>query len=77
MPIYEFKCSGCGKVFEGLFKSSSDIGAAACPACKSKDVKKLMSTFAPSMGGSKDFACNTPSACPSSGCCGGSCANVG
>ena len=46
MPLFEFVCSRCGKVFEELVRSASSIAGVACPACASEEVKKKMSTFA-------------------------------
>jgi putative FmdB family regulatory protein len=41
MPIYEYKCRQCGHRFEYLVLSSTP--AAACPACKKKDLEQLIS----------------------------------
>jgi putative FmdB family regulatory protein len=45
MPIYEFRCQGCGKRFERLV-----LGGAtpACPACAGLQLEKLVSSPAPS-----------------------------
>jgi len=45
MPIFEFKCCGCGKEFERLIFGSDDQ-APACPECGSSDTNKLLSVFA-------------------------------
>lgn len=45
MPIYEFKCSQCGKIFETLCVSKEDERTVKCPNCGSKDVKKEFSSF--------------------------------
>ena len=40
MPIYEYKCRGCGHTFEELVK----IGQTPdCPACQGADLEKLVS----------------------------------
>jgi putative FmdB family regulatory protein len=44
MPIYEYECLGCGEQFEYLVLPTS--AAAACPSCKSKKLKQLLSMFA-------------------------------
>jgi putative FmdB family regulatory protein len=44
MPLYDFRCRGCGHEFEMLVRAGDD--AAACPACKGGDVERLLSTFA-------------------------------
>ncbi|MGM0418793.1 MAG: FmdB family zinc ribbon protein [Thermodesulfobacteriota bacterium] len=44
MPIFEYKCKKCGKIFEEIVLSSNeDIN---CPECKTSDVKKLISAGA-------------------------------
>jgi putative FmdB family regulatory protein len=44
MPIYEFKCGKCGKEFETLVLRPGDE-ATSCPACGSKETKKILSAF--------------------------------
>jgi putative FmdB family regulatory protein len=51
MPIYEYSCKPCGKVFEELIIRSSDEDEVACPACKSRKVSRLMSRPAASRSG--------------------------
>lgn len=46
MPIYEYRCERCQNEFESFVWSSRDEEAVECPRCGSKDVKKLMSSFA-------------------------------
>lgn len=45
MPIYEYKCKGCGKEFEAIV-FSSDETCPCCPDCDCQDVDKLMSSGA-------------------------------
>jgi len=44
MPLYEYKCTTCGRRFETLVFSSSSP-APACPACDGRDVEKQFSSF--------------------------------
>ena len=44
MPIYEYQCSGCGKVFE-IFQKISEKPLTECKECKGK-LNKLMSNCA-------------------------------
>jgi putative FmdB family regulatory protein len=44
MPIYEYRCKGCGQVFEYLVLSSS--ADAKCPACDSVQLERLVSACA-------------------------------
>ena len=50
MPIYEFKCNECGKKFSKIVMKKDDL--IECPKCKSKNVKKLMSSFSASTSSS-------------------------
>ena len=51
MPLYEYKCLGCGNHFELLIlKASQTI---ACPSCSSASVERLLSAFAVSSDGSR------------------------
>lgn len=69
MPIYEYQCKKCRREFEELvFGSEENV---ACPGCRSKGVKRLMSAAA--------FKCNgsfvsTASSGGCSGCSSHSCA---
>ncbi|MCL5405564.1 MAG: zinc ribbon domain-containing protein, partial [Deltaproteobacteria bacterium] len=45
MPIHEFKCKKCGKVFESLCLSSGDKDKVVCPSCGHSEVEPLISTF--------------------------------
>ena len=44
MPIYDFRCGGCGVVSEILLREG-DPNMATCPHCGSGDMRKLFSTF--------------------------------
>jgi putative FmdB family regulatory protein len=77
MPFYEYRCGGCGRVFEYFARSTSE-GAESCPECGCPEVKKLFSTFGfksgsasggdfrSSAGGSSCSSC-TASSCSSCG----------
>ncbi len=45
MPMFEFKCQRCGKVFERLCFKTEDSNV-ACPQCGSGQTSKIMSVFA-------------------------------
>ncbi len=46
MPLYEYRCEGCGKKFE-LFQSIHAVPEeTACPHCNAKKATKLLSAFA-------------------------------
>ena len=44
MPIYDFKCRACAREFEALVRPNHDTPE--CPACHSRDLERLLSTFA-------------------------------
>jgi putative FmdB family regulatory protein len=51
MPIYDFRCRGCGNEFEGLSRPQDP--PVTCPSCKSADLEKLLSGFAVSSAASR------------------------
>jgi putative FmdB family regulatory protein len=42
MPIYEYKCRGCGEVMEVFTKNQAE--AVKCPHCGSEDVERIFSS---------------------------------
>jgi len=46
MPLYEYKCSDCGHVFEELVGKSVPDSSPVCPACGSDQTGRMFSTFA-------------------------------
>ena len=67
MPIFEYLCKDCSKVFERLVMSSNE--EIACPSCGSKDLERQFSTFSLS-GSPTGPSCGpcTPSPSKCSGC---------
>ena len=45
MPLYEYSCRACAKVFEALILPGRDT-TLSCPSCSSVDVERLISSFA-------------------------------
>jgi putative FmdB family regulatory protein len=43
MPIYDYKCRGCGEQFELVVLKNTVV---ECPACQSQDLEQLLSAFA-------------------------------
>jgi len=79
MPIFEYRCRECGKVFEELVTGDRDK-TLPCPSCNSRETEKLMSAIgAISMGKSADSfcgsACSHSHSCAASG--GGCCPHAG
>ncbi len=81
MPIYEYRCDGCGHEMEVMQKMSDDP-MKDCPVCKESKLKKLISASGFRLKGSgwyeTDFknykkSSGNNSGSQSSGGCGGSC----
>lgn len=43
MPIYEYKCAGCGAVSNHLARSFAAELQPVCPRCQGRDMTRLMS----------------------------------
>ncbi len=59
MPIYEFACPDCRKIFSFLSKRLNPDRFPVCPKCGNKKLLKQMSRFA-SPRGAKEPAANAP-----------------
>jgi putative FmdB family regulatory protein len=78
MPIYEYRCRGCGKVHEVLQLKAGDAPT-ACPSCRATSLEKIYSVPAPSQTGGDAAPCesgscsmgDSPDSCAMGGCCGG------
>lgn len=46
MPIYEYRCLGCRKIFSFLVGVVADSGEPVCPKCGGRELKKLISRVA-------------------------------
>jgi len=69
VPIYEYRCRGCGKDFERyLARPSADV---ACPTCDSADVLRKLSVFG--MKSESSLAGAPVMSGGGGGCCGGGC----
>ena len=53
MPIYEYACLDCRHEFEALVRASEEP---ACPACRSRRLERLRSTFAVTTEGGSQAA---------------------
>jgi putative FmdB family regulatory protein len=71
MPLFEYQCQACDHAFEELVASSDT--PVVCPKCGSDQIRKLLSVFAASVGGSQSLpSCATP-ACGYGHSCGCGC----
>ncbi len=46
MPIYEYRCSACGRLFERFERVGSEHSTARCPDCGGDDARRVPSRFA-------------------------------
>ncbi|MBI2863952.1 MAG: zinc ribbon domain-containing protein [Chloroflexi bacterium] len=46
MPIYEYKCAGCGRKSSVFVRSFSDEFSPVCRSCGSRDLRRVVSLFA-------------------------------
>jgi putative FmdB family regulatory protein len=44
MPIYEYRCTGCGKEFEVIQKPTDGPDGLACPSCGQAKPEKILSS---------------------------------
>jgi len=59
MPIYDYRCRGCGRVSE-VFVRSSDVEV-SCPYCNGEDMERLVSA---------SYMIRIDAAAPGTTCCG-------
>ncbi len=52
MPIYEFACDTCRKIYQFYFRTANSRKKPACPKCGRKNLKRKLSGFA--VGGRKE-----------------------
>ena len=63
MPIYEYRCAGCGERFE-MLRERHDADPPRCAHCGSAAVERLLSLFSVTQPG----ATPVPGPCGSSDC---------
>lgn len=72
MPIYEYRCEGCGNRFEKLVRG--EARAVECPGCGGEQLERQYSTFAAQVSGGGGDVC---APAPSGGCGAGMCGSPG
>jgi putative FmdB family regulatory protein len=71
MPLYEYKCSKCGHLYEVLASSSSEKSS-PCPKCGAGQAVKQFSAFAVTSGSAGTAPACEPGGSPAGcGSCGG------
>jgi putative FmdB family regulatory protein len=63
MPIYEYRCNDCGKVFSKLQRMGATAEGVTCPACGSKNVERMVSSFASATSGAGAGAGSSAPSC--------------
>jgi putative FmdB family regulatory protein len=61
MPIYEYRCKACKKVFEVIQKAGEGPDDVTCPSCSAKHPEKLISSCCAPSSGAQENATGTPS----------------
>ncbi len=46
MPIYEYRCAHCQRIFQKLQRIGADSSEVRCPHCGASEVDRQLSTFA-------------------------------
>ena len=57
MPIYEYQCRKCGKIFEKIQKMNERGNSLTCPYCGGKKPEKILSSFSSSKGTESSSSC--------------------
>ena len=50
MPIFEFRCLECGRLFEKLFLNSEEKADISCPQCNAGSIERVVSRSSYLMG---------------------------
>jgi putative FmdB family regulatory protein len=72
VPLYDYRCAGCGREFEALVATAAKADEERCPGCGAEARRQLSLIAAPVRGGDGAAA---PVA--GGGCCGGACGHCG
>ena len=70
MPIYEYRCQGCGEVAEVFVRKPNQTDAPACPACGGMEMTRLLSAAAVTVKGGEARAAGAIPCGNASPCCG-------
>jgi putative FmdB family regulatory protein len=68
MPIFEYKCSGCGIVSEIFTNIGGQNDPLACKSCGSTSLEKLLSKASIGTDATGDSSCRPQEACYSPSC---------
>lgn len=75
MPIYDYRCSSCGKTYDVLHKVREIKEDVVCPNCNSTTHVRLISapSFSMNGGSAGSYISESAPSCTDGACCGGSC----
>ncbi len=73
VPLYEFRCKKCDQVFEQVCRMGENGKTVACPKCRARGARRLMSVFSARVSGGSSSKALSGSSCSS--CSGGDCAH--
>jgi putative FmdB family regulatory protein len=73
MPIYDYKCEECQKIYDVFHKVREVEEDVVCPSCGSTKHTRLISAPMVRMGNSTSSSHDAPPSCADGNCCGGSC----
>ncbi len=59
MPIYEYKCTRCGGVFEKIQRIEDGNESLRCPYCGAKSPERILSSFS-HKGSESSSSCKAP-----------------
>jgi putative FmdB family regulatory protein len=68
VPLYEYRCAGCGREFEALVATAAKADQERCPGCGA-EARRLLSLVAAPVRAAAPVA--------GGGCCGGACGHCG
>ncbi len=75
MPIYSYRCRGCGEVFDLLEGVSAEKTRRICPRCSSRSLEKIHAAFNVGPAAKNRHPETSCPTCPAgpAGCSGGVC----
>jgi putative FmdB family regulatory protein len=68
MPLYEYRCDGCGHQFTLLQAVKVRPGETICPKCGAQDNRRLFSAFATKGNQAGDLPSPNRGGCETGGC---------
>jgi len=73
MPIYDYKCSDCGKTYDVFHKVREVEADIVCPDCSSPKHVRLISAPSIRMKANSEYASESAPPCGDASRCGGVC----